>query len=261
MYLWWLIVQSDEVWLNNISVQANWQYLRWVVQIVMRNMMRDKKKVEIAKEIELFIQYGVLEDMRTQAVNVLDRYRQDIVGLRLLREFYRSLPEAREEAVLRVVQVGSHQGVLLLGVITVSYHYLYLVTADEVIFLGENGREAVDDIVAFFGFPDTEELTKTCRNLSELEDYNSDNRSGKMKCPVCSVLEDEYHYLGCSAEVCPWCDGQLSRCNCRFDQLGIEQISNEEEILKFQQLLVAKGRIRFAREQSPSYPSAGDGLA
>ncbi len=227
---------------------------------VMRNVMRDKEMMEIVKEIELFIQYGVAEDMRTRAVNVLDRYRQNAVALRLLHEFYRSLPEAREEPVLRMVQIDSHQGVLLLGVITVSYHYLYLVTADEVIFLGEKGQEVEDDVVAFFGYPDTEELHKICRNLSELEDYNSHSRSGRMKCPVCSVLEEEYHHLGCSVEVCPWCGGQLNRCNCRFDQLGVEQISNEEEVLKFRQLLVAKGRIRFAREQSPSYPSAGDGL-
>lgn len=222
--------------------------------------MRDKEMMEIIKDIELFIQYGVADDMQIQAVKVVERYHQDAVVLRLLYEFYRSLPEAREEPVLRVVQIDSHQGVPLLGVLTLSYAYLYLITGDEVLFLGEKGQDLDDEVLEFFGYPDNEALNKACQQLSELEDFSSHDQPGRMVCPVCSVFEGEYHQLGCPVEVCPWCDGQMNRCNCRFDQLGIENISDEDEVIRFQQLLVAKGRIRFVREQAPAYPSAGDCL-
>lgn len=222
--------------------------------------MRDKEMMEMVKEIWLFIQYGVAEDMQARAVEVVDRYRQDAVVLRLLHEFYRCLPEAREEPVLRVVQVESNQGIPLLAMVTSSHAYLYLITEDEILFLGENGQEVEDDILAFFGYADHEELNRACSQLTELEDLSSESKLGKMICPICAVLEGEFHQLGCPVEVCPWCGGQISRCNCRFDQLGVEQINEEEDISRFQQLLVAKGRIRFVRGQSPSYPSAVDGM-
>lgn len=214
---------------------------------------------EIVRETKLFIQYGVVEDVRNRAMEVVDKYSQDSVALRLLHEFYRSLPEAREEPVVRVVQIDSRQGVLLLGVLTLTYEYLYLVTETEAILLGERGQEVEDDVLVFFGYTDNAGLSKACENLSGLEDYSSHSQSGRMKCPVCLVLEGEFHHLGCPVEVCPWCGGQLNRCNCRFDQLGIERIRDENEVDRFRQLLIAKGRIRFTGEQAPSYPGIGDG--
>jgi len=212
----------------------------------------------ILKEIELFVQYAVAEDMMNQAITLVNQYQHDRVALRLLHEFYRSLPEAREEPVSRLVQIDSHQGVLLLGVITANFEYLYLVTEREVVFLGEKGTAIENEILSFFGYTGQDQFDKACLHLQELEEYRSETRLGKMKCPVCSVLEGELHQLGCPVEICPWCDGQLSRCNCRFDQLGVENIDVEEDLLKFQQLLVAKGRIRFIREQAPSYLRAGN---
>lgn len=222
-------------------------------------MLRDTEMMKLGKEIELFIQYGVVEDMQARGVEVVDRYRLDPVALRLLHEFYRSLPEAREEPVVRVVQIDSRQGVLLLGVLTVSYEYLYLVTETEMIFLGERGQEVEDDVLEFFGYADNAELSKACRSLLKLEEYSSQGCASRVNCPVCSVVEGEFHQLGCPVEVCPWCGGQMNRCNCRFDQLGVERIGSEEEVGRFRQLLVAKGRIRFAREQAPAYPGLGDG--
>ncbi len=223
--------------------------------------MRSKEMIEQIKEIGLFIQYGVAEKMQDQALEVVEQYRQDADVLRLLHTFYRSLPEAREEPVLRVVQIESQQGIPLLGVLTTSYAYLYLITQEEIVFLGEKGQEVEADILAFFGYAGNAELSRACRNFSELEDYSSHGCFDRVACPICKVLEGEFHQLGCPVEVCPWCGGQISRCNCRFDQLGVEQISAEEEVLRFQQLLAAKGRIRFAREQAPAYPSAGGDLA
>ena len=220
--------------------------------------MRDKKMTELAKEIELFIQYGVREDKQPDALKLLDSYRLDPVGLRILQEFYRSLPEAREEPVLRIVLIESHQGILLLGVLAGSFEYRYLVNETEVVYLGEKNEDLDEEILEFFGYKDNQELAKSCRHFSELEEFRSHSRSGKMCCPVCSVLEGELHQFGCPVEVCPWCGGQLNRCNCRFDQLGVEQIADDEEIGKLEKLLLAKGRIRFAGEHAPAYPTAGN---
>lgn len=239
------------VWLSGRLLAA-------IFKILMRDKMHDKEMNVLRKEIELFIQYSVTEDMLSRALALVAQYERDRVALRLLHEFYRSLPEAREEPVIKLVQIDSHQGVLLLGVISLNYQYLYLVTENEVISLGEKGGEIENDVLSFFGYAGQDELDKACVNLQELEEYHSKSHLMKTKCPVCSVFEGELHQLGCPVEVCPWCDGQLNRCNCRFDQLGVDKIGNEEEVHKFEQLLAVKGRIRFAKEQAPAYPSAGD---
>ncbi|MEN8257792.1 MAG: hypothetical protein ABFS09_08020, partial [Thermodesulfobacteriota bacterium] len=71
--------------------------------------------------------------------------------------------------------------------------------------------------------------------------------------------EGELHEFGCPVEVCPWCDGQLTSCDCRFKQLGVSEISAERQLDQFQQLAKKKGRIPFdAASQRPAYPTAGD---
>jgi hypothetical protein len=61
-------------------------------------------------------------------------------------------------------------------------------------------------------------------------------------------------------EVCPWCQGQLSKCNCRFEQLEVDAIDQEEELEDFVDLLTEKGRIPFERQQVPFYPGTSQGL-
>jgi hypothetical protein len=68
----------------------------------------------------------------------------------------------------------------------------------------------------------------------------------------------DYHILGCPVEVCPWCEGQLSRCGCRFEQLGLEALEDEEELEELERLLEEKGRVPYAAWQCPSYPSDKD---
>jgi hypothetical protein len=68
----------------------------------------------------------------------------------------------------------------------------------------------------------------------------------------------EYHLLGCPVEICPWCDGQLSRCGCRFEQLGVDVLEDEEDLEELERILEEKGRIPYSEEQYPSYPSAMD---
>lgn len=220
-----------------------------------------KKNQEINKlleETKLFLRYGIPEERYSQALKVVDQYCNDVSALSLLREFYRSLPEVREEPVNRIVELAASRGIKLLALITDSHDYLYVVDGNQVVFQGENGEDIEEENLMFFGFPAFEDFRKACQGLRDLEDYGPITSSERSKCLVCLVLEGEYHQFGCPVEVCPWCAGQLNRCNCRFDQLGIEQIDTEEDLDRFQRLLLTKGRIRFSREQAPAYPSAGE---
>src|SRR5210317_1362428 len=60
-------------------------------------------------------------------------------------------------------------------------------------------------------------------------------------CVACGVGLGDVHILGCPVEQCPWCEAQLNRCNCRFDQLGISAIEEEEQLERFEQLLERTG--------------------
>jgi hypothetical protein len=222
-------------------------------------MKKNQEIHNLLEETKLFLRYGIPEERHSEALKVVDRYCNDASALYLLREFYRSLPEVREEPVSRIVELAASRGVKLLAIIADSHDYLYVVDGNQVLFLGENGEDIEEDNLVFFGFPAYEDFRKTCQDLRDLEDYDPSASSERLKCPICLVLEGEYHQFGCPVEVCPWCAGQLNRCNCRFDKLGTEQIDTEEELDRFHRLLLAKGRIRFSQEQAPAYPSAGDG--
>jgi len=215
---------------------------------------------KLTEEIEIFVRYAVAEQSYSEAMQVVARYSDDIPALLLLREFYRSLPEVREEPAEKIVELISHQGVKLLAVITHGFEYLYAMDGEQVVFISENGPDLDEEYLAFFGYPAQEDFHKACNSLRELIDYSSVLLSGKEKCPVCFTLEGEYHQFGCPVEVCPWCMGQLNHCNCRFDQLGVEQILDDEELARFQRLLIAKGRVRYSRDQAPAYPGMSEGL-
>jgi hypothetical protein len=129
-----------------------------------------------------------------------------------------------------------------------------------VVYVGECGHEMDEELLAFFGFPAQEDYLQVCRQLREHEVYRGTSQIIADRCPACFAFEGEFHQFGCPVEVCPWCLGQLNRCNCRFDQMGIEQIGDDEEIARFQRLLIEKGRIRFRQDQAPAYPGLGDGL-
>ncbi len=221
----------------------------------------NKKKIEtLYQEALVFLRYAVPEENLSRAIQVIDSYREDIPGLLVLREYYRSLPEVREEAVEKIVEMASCQGVILFAVVTEGYEYLYVMEDDRVMYVGEGGREVEDEILAFFGFPAQEDFLFACRMLRDQDAYGGADRAIAGRCPVCFAFEGEFHQFGCPVEVCPWCLGQLNRCNCRFDQMGVEQIGDEFEVARFQRLLIEKGRIRFRPGQAPAYPAMADGL-
>ena len=66
------------------------------------------------------------------------------------------------------------------------------------------------------------------------------------------------HTLGCPVEICPWCGGQLTYCNCRFTRMDIDAMEKIEQIEKLLELLEEAGRIAFKKEHSPGYPTMDD---
>ena len=215
---------------------------------------------KLIKEIKLYIRYAVPEHELRDAVAVVDRYRQNRMVLNLLREHYVALPNAEEEAVIRIAKLVQSQGVFLFVLITASTAHLYAVSLEEVVWLGEYLSEMDAEIMAFWGFTDQEEIAKICVPISELQEYAGGAGGNKGECPACGVEEGEYHILGCSVEVCPWCEGQLNKCNCRFEQLEVDMVDNEEQLERFLDFLTAKGRIPFQLQQAPYYPGTSGGL-
>lgn len=216
---------------------------------------------KLIEEIQLYIRYAVPDHFIGEANALVERYRRHPRILNLLREYYVALPDALEEPVIRVSKILQRQGVFLFVLISTSTAHLYAVSADEVVWLGEYPEALDSEALEFWGIANQEEFLKHCVPIKDLEDYIVDGDYGNRgECPACGVEEGEYHILGCSVEICPWCEGQLNKCNCRFEQLETEVVNNEEQLERFLDLLTAKGRIPFQAHQAPYYPGTSDGL-
>ena len=223
-------------------------------------MSAQQQRDKLIKEIKLFIRYAVPDNELEAAVALVDRYRNDRRILNLLREYYVALPDAREEAVTRISRLIRRQGVCLFVVTTTSKAHLYAVSADEAVWLGEYLEELDSETLDFWGVSNHEEFSKIFIPIEDLEDCAGDAGGTTGECPACGVEEGELHLLGCSVEVCPWCEGQLNKCNCRFEQLEVDIVDNEEQLERFLDLLMAKGRIPFQQHQAPYYPGTSSGL-
>jgi hypothetical protein len=222
-------------------------------------MLLSEKIEAIVQEIELFIQYGVQEQEQQVAIHLLRRYRNDFMVLLLMKAFYTSLPDTHEEAITRIAFVEKKEEVFLLAVSTVRHGYLYLVNNQKALLFAEYGGEILEpDALVFFGFHDADTFFTKYPAIENLEEYEPVGAAGARFCPVCLVGLGEHHLLGCPVEVCPWCDGQLSRCGCRFEQMGVDALEDEKELEKLEQILGEKGRVPYALGQHPSYPSDAD---
>lgn len=222
--------------------------------------MKNAGLQEMVDEIALFIRYGVPESKIETANSVLRRYRKSDMVLRLLREYYSSLPEAREEAVEKITRLIDSQGVYLFVLSTERNSYLYALSPDAVVLVGEYRCEIPGEMLEYFGIESEAKYLEMCVDVEQLAEYDESREVNKQSCPACGVLEGTLHLLGCAVEICPWCDGQLSNCNCRFEQLQTEEIETDEQIESFADRLSAKGRIPFKRNQLPLYPGTSAGL-
>lgn len=215
---------------------------------------------ELIKEIELFIQYAVPEEDLTKAKELVIKHSHDRIVLQLLREHYSQLPGDKEEAVNSVLPIAHKQGVYIFVVSSDSLSSMYLVSIDKIVWLGEYGKEVNKEILDYFEYKSQKQFLLDCKPIESLARSRKAGITAKTKCSVCGVIEGEMHLLGCVVEVCPWCSGQLNACNCRFDQLKTEEIEDDEQLEEFYDLLSAKGRIPFVKDQAPAYPGTSDGL-
>jgi len=207
----------------------------------------------------LLMKYAVPEEHLSAALQLLDHYQGDIIATNLLHAFYSYLPEGIEDGVRELRLLARRQGAFLLAAVTFHTAYLYLVTGDDAVFLGEHQSGIWDkEVLDFFGLESRESFARKYPDLEQLPHHTPSNQDAAL-CPACGVTDGEEHILGCPVEVCPWCDGQLTSCHCRFEQLNRDHLLGDREIEAFQEKLTAKGRIPYdSARHRPAYPTAGE---
>lgn len=210
------------------------------------------------EEIVLFIDYTVRPEEIDAANSFLLSQANDREAMLLIGEYYTNMPEISDEALIAIKQLRERRGLGLFVLESASRRYLAVSDGEQARILGEYQIEDLPaEMLAHFGFKDNAAFKADCPDAAKLSDLRAFTSRGH--CPACGVAEGETHLLGCPVEICPWCDGQLIGCSCRFEQLGVEEI-DEERLQVFEDLLAAKGRIPYSHEQSPSYPGTSGGL-
>lgn len=226
--------------------------------------MLDTKEVkaalkEIREDIELLIPYAVPTADHETALSFLERFKEDEFALYVIKDFYRTLPDAREAALIKVSVVEEKEQVFLLLLSTERHHYLYLTNDEEGLFLGEWEQGLLDKhILLFFDYKDTETFKKNHKTMEACREYEPLERLNEEICPSCGVHTGALHTLGCPVEVCPWCGGQLNHCNCRFEQLDVEELNDEKMLEKLEKKLDKKGRVPYVKEQRPTFIKEGN---
>ena len=201
--------------------------------------------------------YAVAEADRAAAEDLLDVYREDRLGLSLLHAFYSCLPEAREAWLREIRLVNRHRGIFLLLAETAQEGYLYLVSSEGVEFQGSvRDNYLAAELLDFFGYESEEAFAQVCAEAASLPVYEPLQLDADI-CPACHAEAGSCHELGCPVEICPWCGGQLIHCDCRFERLGLNAITSEEELCRFEAMLEEQGRIPYSREQRPAFLDDG----
>lgn len=206
--------------------------------------------------ILLLMDFAVDEADQTPARDLLERYAADTIALLLFHEFYSYLPEAENDAIRILRRLDKRGGNFLIAATTMRDTYLYLANSEGAEFLG-NHQEGIwdEEVLEYFGLSREEALAKFM-DLNTFPVYVPVNLD-KSLCLVCAVDNGELHRLGCPIEVCPWCGGQLTRCNCRFSEAGVNQLSSDSQLEIFITALDAKGRIPFdATDQSVGFKAS-----
>jgi hypothetical protein len=199
----------------------------------------------------------VPEEFRAEAEDLLEMYRDDRIGLVLLLEFYSHLPESPEDWVREIRIINRQRGIFLLAAITAQERYQYLVSSEGIEFQGRvTDGFLADELIDFFGYDSAEAFKAVCAAADTLPVYEPLQLDEDV-CPACHAVAGEYHELGCPVEICPWCGGQLIYCDCRYEKLGLDAISSEEELQQFEVMLEEQGRLPYSREQRPSFADDG----
>jgi len=218
-------------------------------------MLDDKEALKkILEEVELFIRYAVPIEGQVTAFDFLGLFKEDRFALDVMKDFYRTLPDAHEEALVKIAVVEEKEQVFLLLLSTANHHFLYLTNDEGGLFLGEWEQGVLDKhVLSYFDYPDPTAFKKGHKSMESCRAYSPLERMNEAICPSCGVKAGALHTLGCPVEVCPWCGGQLNHCNCRFEQLGVEELNDETKLTELEEKLEKKGRVPYAKEQRPTF--------
>ncbi|MDX1776301.1 MAG: hypothetical protein R3297_06940 [Desulfobulbales bacterium] len=222
-------------------------------------MEKPKTVKECKKDIEFLMKYAVPKKQMETAKALLEKYEADIIALNLLHNFYVNLPEGEDDSVNGIRLLTSRQGVFLLCVFTGNgMNYLYIVNRVAAYILGTLAEGIIDrELLDFFGYADNSSVLSLTNKPEDLQVYEPYSADSKL-CPSCHVSEGEFHTLGCPVEICPWCKGQLTYCNCRFNKLNTDTLDKVAQVEELMELLEEEGRISFKKEHSPGYPTMDD---
>lgn len=218
-------------------------------------MLTDNESTKkMTDEIKLLIRYAVPEEEQSTANLFLESFQEDFFALEVIKDFYRTLPDAREEALRKISVLDEKEQVFLLLLSTEKHHYFYLTNDEGGLFLGE-WDEGIEDrhVLSFFDYPDKKAFEKAHTAIDKCREYIPLERLNEEICPSCGAKAGGLHVFGCPVEVCPWCGGQLNHCNCRFEQLGVEELTDGTKLKELEEKLEKKGRIPYAKEQRPSF--------
>lgn len=217
-------------------------------------MLEEESLTRIRKDIEILIPFAVPKEELQAAMNFLDPYAEDSFALAVIKDYYQTLPNAREEALVKISVLEAKEQVFLLLLSTARHHYFYVTNDEESLFLGE-WDGGIDDkqLLMFFDYPDSESFAKAHPDIKKCREYTALERMDEELCPSCGTQTGEVHTLGCPVEVCPWCGGQLNHCNCRFEQMDVEALTDEKMVEAFVEKLEQKGRVSYNKEQRPSF--------
>lgn len=211
------------------------------------------------RHIRTLMRYAVPEEAMDAALDLLLIFRDDRTALAVLEEFYSFLPEAKNDWIRELRFVARQRGVFLIAAVASEDAYLYLVSSEGIEFNGSLREGWLDrSLLDFFEFASAEVFQQAVKDVEQLPEYQPLQLDADL-CPACQAATGEPHELGCPVEICPWCGGQLIHCDCRFEQLGVDEL-NERDLLRFEALLEEQGRVAYAPEQRPSFADEGPGV-
>ncbi len=214
----------------------------------------DDRLAKLKEEISVLIPYAVPPEELEVAKKLFEKYEGDFFALGIIKDYYQTLPNAKEEALVKISVLEEKEQVFLLLLSTTGHHYFYVTNDDESLFLTE-WEEGLEDkqLLQFFGYTDSKSFAKAHPDIEKCRKYQPLERMNEELCPSCGVKTGAMHTLGCPVELCPWCGGQLNHCNCRFEQMDVEAFTDEAMLDKFAEKLEQKGRVAYVKEQRPTF--------
>jgi len=217
-------------------------------------MQTDERLGKLNDEINVLIPYAVPPEELEAANKLVKTFAGDFFALGIIKDYYQTLPNAYEEALIKISVLEEREQVFLMLLSTTSHHYFYVTNDEESLFLSE-WEDGLEDkqLLTFFGYADSKSFAKVHSKIEKCRKYLPLERMDEDLCPSCGVKTGAMHTLGCPVEVCPWCGGQLNHCNCRFEQLDVKAFTDDAMLDLFAEKLEKKGRVSYAKDQRPTF--------